>query len=88
MTNERKYRVPMTDHNEHFWAAVWRLFKRRFPLALGGVLTIGLILGTARLYWCADNATTFGSARASVDEWRSMLDAGFVHHTVGNMIFI
>ena len=38
--------------------------------------------------WCADNATTFGSARASVDEWRSMLDAGFVFHRQGNMVFM
>jgi len=61
MTNERKYRVPMTDHNEHFWAAVWRLFKRRFPLALGGVLTIGLILGTARLYGMPGYMAAIGS---------------------------
>jgi hypothetical protein len=38
--------------------------------------------------WCADNATTFGSFRASADEWRTMLDQDFVHHTTGNMTFI
>lgn len=38
--------------------------------------------------WCADNATTFGSSKASADEWRTMLDQDFVHHTTGNMTFI
>jgi len=38
--------------------------------------------------WCADNATTFGSARASADEWRRMLDDGFVCHREGNMVFV
>lgn len=38
--------------------------------------------------WCADNATTFGSCKASADEWRQMLDADFVHHAVGNMVFM
>jgi hypothetical protein len=28
--------------------------------------------------WCADNATTFGSCRASVEEWLQMLGADFV----------
>lgn len=51
----------MTDHNEHFWAAVGRLFKRRFPLALGGVLTIGLIFGTARLYGMPGDIADWGS---------------------------
>lgn len=32
--------------------------------------------------WCADNATTFGSARATADEWRSMLDGGVVTTTL------
>lgn len=38
--------------------------------------------------WCADNATTFGSFKATSDEWRKMLDAGFVSHTEGNMVFL
>lgn len=38
--------------------------------------------------WCADNATTFASFKASKDEWMKMLDDGFVSHQEGNMIFI
>lgn len=38
--------------------------------------------------WCADNAATFGSFKASADEWRKMLDASFVAHRVGNMVFM
>lgn len=30
--------------------------------------------------WCADNATTFASFKASAIEWRRMLDADFVVH--------
>lgn len=30
--------------------------------------------------WAATNATTFASARASAAQWKSMLDANFVHH--------
>lgn len=37
--------------------------------------------------WCADNATTFGSYKASAEKWRKMLDAGFVSHTEGNAVF-
>jgi hypothetical protein len=37
--------------------------------------------------WCADNATTFGSFKTSAEEWRRMLDADFVVHTEGNMVF-
>lgn len=37
--------------------------------------------------WCATNATTFGSHRATAEEWRKMLDADFVAHTEGNMVF-
>jgi hypothetical protein len=51
----------VTDHNEHFWAAVGRLFKRRFPLVLGGVLTIGWILGTARFYGMPGYMADIGS---------------------------
>jgi hypothetical protein len=38
--------------------------------------------------WCADNATTFGSSKASAEDWRRMLDADFVTHTEGNMVFM
>jgi hypothetical protein len=38
--------------------------------------------------WCADNATTFGSSRASKESWKEMLGDGIVHHQEGNMIFI
>jgi hypothetical protein len=38
--------------------------------------------------WCAENATTFGSATATADEWRGMLEADFVCHKQGNAIFI
>jgi len=38
--------------------------------------------------WCADNATTFGSETASAEAWRRMLDEDFVHHRVGNMVFV
>lgn len=38
--------------------------------------------------WCADNATTFGSAKATAAEWLSMLGAGFVCHTDGRNIFM
>lgn len=38
--------------------------------------------------WCADNATTFASFKASAEEWRRMLDAGFVSHTEGNAVFL
>lgn len=38
--------------------------------------------------WCADNATTFGSSKATKEEWQSMLDANFVYHQEGNNIFL
>lgn len=38
--------------------------------------------------WCADNATTFGSSKASKESWLKMLDADFVCHQEGNMIFL
>lgn len=38
--------------------------------------------------WAADNATTFGSFKASADEWRKMLDADFVCHQEGNAVFL
>jgi hypothetical protein len=38
--------------------------------------------------WCADNATTFGSFKASAERWREMLDANFVRHEEGNMVFL
>lgn len=38
--------------------------------------------------WCAGNATTFASFTATAEEWREMLDAGFVRHKEGCNIFI
>lgn len=38
--------------------------------------------------WCETGATTFGSATASADDWRKMLDADFVHHAEGNLVFL
>jgi hypothetical protein len=38
--------------------------------------------------WCADNATTFASFKASAEEWRRMLDADFVVVKQGNMVFL
>lgn len=38
--------------------------------------------------WCADNATTFASFKASALEWRKMLDDDFVIHKEGNCIFL
>lgn len=38
--------------------------------------------------WCATGATTFGSARATADEWRGMLDADFAVRREGNMVFM
>ncbi|MBP4137437.1 hypothetical protein [Flavobacterium geliluteum] len=37
--------------------------------------------------WCGDNATTFGSSKATKEQWKSMLK-DFVHHQSGNMIFL
>jgi len=38
--------------------------------------------------WCAENATTFGSYKATAEEWKSMLSEEFVHHQEGNIIFL
>lgn len=38
--------------------------------------------------WCATNATTFASFKASAEKWREMLDENFVSHTEGNITFI
>lgn len=38
--------------------------------------------------WAAEHATTFADWTATVDEWRQMLGAGFVHHREGNAIFL
>jgi hypothetical protein len=38
--------------------------------------------------WCADNATTFGTSKATADQWEAMLSEGFVAHREGNMVFI
>ena len=38
--------------------------------------------------WAESNATTFGYERATVTEWRVMLESGFIYHKEGNAIFI
>jgi hypothetical protein len=39
-------------------------------------------------FWCEENATTFGSFKATAEEWRSMLAKDCVAHKIGNMIFM
>ena len=36
--------------------------------------------------WCETNATTFGSFKATKEEWMQMLSNDFVHHREGNII--
>lgn len=38
--------------------------------------------------WAADNASTFGSFRASKEEWKQMLDDGMVYHQEGQNVFL
>ena len=38
--------------------------------------------------WAAGNATTFGSHRATAEQWRQMLDDGYVFHQEGSMVFM
>jgi hypothetical protein len=38
--------------------------------------------------YAAENCSTFADFKASKEEWQSMLDKDFVHHTSGNMTFI
>ena len=38
--------------------------------------------------WCEKNATTFGDSRATAEQWREMLDADFVCHKEGGVVFI
>ena len=38
--------------------------------------------------YAAENCSTFADFKASKEEWQSMLDKDFVHHTQGNMTFI
>lgn len=38
--------------------------------------------------WCEDNATTFGSFKATKEEWKKMLDDDHVVHQEGNVLFI
>lgn len=38
--------------------------------------------------WAEKNATTFGSFKATKDEWRKMLDDDFVVHEEGNHVFM
>lgn len=37
--------------------------------------------------WCDGNATTFGSLKASKEEWKKMLSNDFVYHKEGNVMF-
>ena len=36
--------------------------------------------------WCEVNATTFGKFKATKEEWKEMLQDGFVYHKEGNVI--
>ncbi len=38
--------------------------------------------------WCENNASTFGSMKASKESWMKMLDEDHVYHKEGNNIFI
>lgn len=38
--------------------------------------------------WCEDNASTFASFKATKEEWKKMLDDGFVYHQEGNVIMM
>lgn len=38
--------------------------------------------------YAAENCSTFADFKASKEEWQSMLDKDFVHHTQGNITFI
>lgn len=38
--------------------------------------------------WCAENATTFASHKATKEEWFKMLSEDFVHHKDGNIVFL
>ena len=38
--------------------------------------------------YAAENCSTFADFKATKEEWQSMLDKDFVHHTQGNMTFI
>lgn len=38
--------------------------------------------------WCESNYTVFADIKVSKEQWKEMLDAGFVYGKVGNAIFI
>lgn len=38
--------------------------------------------------WCADNATTFASFKATKEQWLNMLGDDFVYQQIGNAIFL
>ena len=38
--------------------------------------------------YAAENCSTFADYKATKEEWQSMLDKDFVHHTQGNVTFI
>jgi hypothetical protein len=37
--------------------------------------------------YAAEHCTTFGTFKATAEQWRAMLEDGFVSHTEGNMVF-
>jgi hypothetical protein len=38
--------------------------------------------------WAAEHATTFGPYTATADEWKAMLDGGFVHAKIGDNVIL
>lgn len=38
--------------------------------------------------WCEGNATVFADHKATRDQWKKMLEADFVYHQEGNVIFV
>ena len=38
--------------------------------------------------WCEDNATTYGSSKASKEQWKQMLTDGFVYHQENGVIYM
>jgi len=38
--------------------------------------------------WCAEHATTFGSFKATAEDWKKMLEEDNVYHQEGNMVFL
>lgn len=38
--------------------------------------------------WCESNYTVFADIKASKEQWKEMLNADFVHASIGNAVFI